>query len=99
MAKKLLKIRSLTAALAALSGIAAIGSTLAVANSAGTEDENVTPQARTNAGKANVFLPAGEDLLGLIVTTAADGTVVAQHESHYSHSSHSSHRSHYSSVI
>jgi hypothetical protein len=48
-------------------------------------------------GKANVFLPAGRDLLGLIVTTAEDGTVVAQHDSHYSHSSHASHRSHYSS--
>jgi hypothetical protein len=29
----------------------------------------------------------------LLVTTTADGTVVAQHSSHMSHSSHSSHSS------
>jgi hypothetical protein len=47
--------------------------------------------------KPNVIFSSGEDLLGLIVTRAADGTVLAQHYSHYSHSSHSSHYSHYSS--
>lgn len=97
MAKKLPAVLSLTAALAALSGIATGAPTPAAANTLGNDDENVTPQGRTNTGKANVFLPAGEDLLGLIVTTTADGQVVAQHDSHYSHSSHASHRSHYSS--
>jgi hypothetical protein len=66
------------------------------ANTTGN-DETVAPQGQTNTGKANVFMPVGRDLLGLIVTTSEDGTVVAQHDSHYSHSSHASHRSHYSS--
>lgn len=96
MAKKLPKILSLSVALAALSGVTAVGPTPAAANTLGG-DEAVNPQGRTNTGKANVFMPVGKDLLGLIVTTTEDGTVVAQHESHYSHSSHSSHRSHYSS--
>jgi hypothetical protein len=99
MAKKLSKILSLTAALSALSGVPT------VSPAASTPDANpadVTPQGRVNAGKANVFMPAGKDLLGLLVTTSEDGKVVAQHDSHYSHSSHashSSHSSHYSSVI
>ena len=97
MAKKFPRILSLTAALAVLSGFTTLGPTPAAANTPGTNDEDVTPQGRTNSGKANVFLPAGRDLLGLIVTTTEDGTVVAQHDSHYSHSSHASHRSHYSS--
>jgi len=98
MAKMLPRLLSLTAALAALSGVTTLGPMPATANTLGTNDENVTPQGRTNTGKANVFLPAGRDLLGLIVTTSEDGTVVAQHDSHYSHSSHASHRSHYSSI-
>jgi hypothetical protein len=101
MAKKPTIVLSLTAALAALSGITAVDPAPAVANTRGS-DEAVTPQGRTNTGKANVFMPVGKDLLGLIVTTSEDGTVVAQHDSHYSHSSHtshSSHRSHYSSII
>ena len=98
MAKKLPNILSLTAALAALSGVTAVGPMPAAADTVGTS-EAATPQGRTNAGKANVFIPVGQDLLGLIVTTSEDGTVVAQHDSHASHSSHSSHRSHYSSII
>jgi hypothetical protein len=95
MAKKIPTVLSLTAALAALSGVTAVAPTPAAANT--TSDEAITPQGRTNTGQANVFMPVGQDLLGLIVTTSADGTVVAQHDSHYSHSSHASHRSHYSS--
>jgi len=95
MAKKLPKLVSLTAALAALSVVPAV--TPAAASTGGADQGDVTPQGRTNSGKANVFLPVGRDLLGLIVTTSADGTLVAQHDSHYSHSSHASHRSHYSS--
>jgi len=45
-------------------------------------------------GKPNIFMSIGHDLLGLIVTTKADGTVVADHYSHYYHSSHASHSSH-----
>jgi hypothetical protein len=96
MAKKLPTVLSLTAALAALAGTSVVGAAPAAASTPGT-DEATTPQGRTNTGKANVFMPVGQDLLGLIVTTSADGTVVAQHDSHYSHSSHASHRSHYSS--
>ena len=45
----------------------------------------------------NTIFTAGQDLLGLLVTHNADGTVYAQHVSHYSHSSHASHASHASS--
>jgi len=45
----------------------------------------------------NTFFAVGEDLLSLVVTKAADGTLLAQHYSHSSHASHSSHSSHYSS--
>jgi hypothetical protein len=96
MAKKLPTVLSLTAALAALAGTSMVGVAPVKASTGGTDEAN-TPQGRTNTGKANTFVPAGQDLLGLIVTTSDDGTVVAQHDSHYSHSSHASHRSHYSS--
>jgi hypothetical protein len=95
VAKKLPKILSLTVALSALSGAPAISP--ALANTADNGAADVTPQGRVNTGQANAFLTGGKDLLGLIVTTTEEGTVVAQHDSHYSHSSHSSHSSHYSS--
>lgn len=98
MAKKIPTVLSLTAALAALAGTS-VGAAPTEANTPGVTDEAVAPQGRTNTGKANVFLPVGRDLLGLIVTTSADGTVVAQHDSHYSHRSHASHRSHYSAIM
>jgi hypothetical protein len=41
----------------------------------------------------NTTFQVGEDLLGLLVTKNADGTVVAQHASHASHASHHSHYS------
>ena len=97
MAKKIPTVLSLTAALAALSGAVAVAPTTAAANTTG--DEAVTPQGRTNTGNANVFLPVGQNLLGLIVTTTENGEVVAQHDSHYSHSSHASHSSHMSSIL
>jgi len=53
--------------------------------------------AEAGGDKANFVYPMAEDLLGLVVTRQADGTVVAQHASHVSHSSHASHHSHYSS--
>ena len=59
---------------------------------------NVSAEAPTRASdqKPNAFFSTGVDLLGLIVTKAANGMVLAQHYSHMSHSSHSSHSSHYS---
>ena len=98
MAKKIPTVLSLTAALAALSGVTAVSPTPAAANTAGS-DEATTPQGFTNTGNANVFMPVGRDLLGLIVTTTEEGTVIAQHDSHYSHSSHASHSSHMSSIL
>jgi hypothetical protein len=95
VAKRLPKILSLTAALSALSGAPAISP--ALANIADSGEADVTPQGRVNTGQANAFLTGGKDLLGLIVTTNKNGTIVAQHDSHYSHSSHASHSSHYSS--
>lgn len=47
--------------------------------------------------EANRFLEIDGDVLGFLVTQAADGTVTAQHRSHFSHSSHASHASHHSS--
>src|SRR5205085_11202956 len=61
-----------------------------------TDQADAAQKGQIARGEPNVFFPVGNDLLGLIVTTAADGTVLAQHYSHSSHSSHSSHYSHYS---
>jgi hypothetical protein len=44
----------------------------------------------------NTFYNLGEDLMGLVTSTAEDGTVIAEHYSHSSHASHQSHASHYS---
>ena len=41
----------------------------------------------------NTMLISDGQLLGFLVTQAADGTTIAQHASHASHSSHSSHAS------
>jgi hypothetical protein len=73
------------------------------ANATPTTDLTPSPNAVSQEASAqtklipNTFFTSGEDLLGLLVTQQADGTVVAQHSSHYSHSSHSSHSSHASS--
>jgi ABC-type nickel/cobalt efflux system permease component RcnA len=94
MAKKLPTILSLGAALAALQGVYAVNATSAAASIPRSNEANATQSGRVAQGEPNVFMSVGNDLLGLIVTTKADGTVVADH---YSHSSHSSHSSHYSS--
>ena len=98
MAKKLPTILSLSAALAALPGVA---TTLPAPADAATNPEQADMAATkpSSPRRANVIFSTGKDLLGLIVTTTADGTVVAQHDSHYSHSSHASHRSHYSAIM
>jgi hypothetical protein len=85
----------LATALASLSGAA--NATTPANQSA--EPTNGPADTQLNATKIqpNTIFKAGEDLLGLLVTTAANGTVVAQHASHYSHSSHASHASHASS--
>jgi hypothetical protein len=94
MAKKLPTILSLGAALAALQGVSALNAKPLVASIPGSDEANATRTGRSVKGEPNVFMSVGSDLLGLIVTRGADGTVVADH---YSHSSHSSHSSHYSS--
>lgn len=97
MAKKLPTILSLGAALASLQGVSAVNATSAAANIPGSHEANAAQSGRVAQGEPNVFMSVGNDLLGLIVTTKADGTVVADHYSHSSHASHSSHSSHYSS--
>jgi len=96
MAKKIPYVGSLGAALAALSGATALAPTTAVANVPPADQADHTLNGQVATGEPNVVFPAGKDLLGLIVTTAADGTVLAQHYSHSSHASHASHSSHYS---
>jgi len=97
MAKKVPTILSLGAALAALQGVSAVSATPAAASISGSDVANEAQTGRDAKAEPNLFMSVGSDLLGLIVTTKADGTIVADHYSHYSHSSHSSHRSHYSS--
>ena len=100
MPKKSIKLVSLAAALGALPGTATLLSPAADAkpNDAGTA-EGVASR-RIDDARPDVLMSVGKDLLGMIVTTGADGMVTADHYSHYSHSSHashSSHSSHYSS--
>jgi hypothetical protein len=99
MSKKQIKLVSLASALAALSGTAAVTTQPADATPTEPAREGMLADRSENA-QPNVFMSAGKDLLGMIVTTGADGLVTADHYSHYSHSSHashSSHSSHYSS--
>jgi hypothetical protein len=94
------KIISLAAALAALSGGAAVISTPVAANIASPDEATATQNGRSAKSAPNVFMSFDTVFLGLIVTKAVDGTVSAQHyshSSHASHESHSSHSSHYSS--
>jgi hypothetical protein len=93
MAKKLPEILSLTAAIATLSGVTALSPAPATATTSSADQTGVIQQGQAK-GEPNVFMAVGSDLLGLIVSTSAEGTVVADH---YSHASHSSHSSHYSS--
>jgi len=94
MTKKRVVILPLATALAALGASAAHA-----AAPGNAQDTTTRGDAKSTAAKLepNVLFKVGEDLLGLVVTHNADGTVVAAHSSHHSHSSHASHRSHYSS--
>lgn len=100
MSKKPIKLVSLAAALAALSGTVGLVPSPADAKPSDPSKSEGVTQSRGEEVKPNVLISVGKDLLGMIVTTGADGMVTADHYSHYSHSSHashSSHSSHYSS--
>ena len=75
--------------------LAALAVSSGEAKASTPEQPNVSPEsaAPTRIAKANLLITAGEELLGLIVNKAVDGTLVAQHESHSSHASHASHAS------
>jgi hypothetical protein len=81
----------------ALASLAGAASASAPANTSAEPTSGPADAQGVNKVQPNTIFTAGEDLLGLLVTTNADGTVVAQHSSHYSHSSHASHASHASS--
>jgi hypothetical protein len=100
VSKKPIKLVSLAAALAALSGTVGLVPSPADAKPSDPSKSEGVTQSRGEEVKPNVLISVGKDLLGMIVTTGADGMVTADHYSHYSHSSHashSSHSSHYSS--
>ena len=99
---KMPKFVSLAAALAALSGTATLLPPAVDAKPSTPEKAEGMTDGRGGDVGPNVFMSVGKDLLGMIVTTGADGIVTADHYSHYSHSSHashSSHSSHYSAII
>jgi hypothetical protein len=98
MPNKPSKIMPLAVALAALTGTSAIASDPAEAKAPNPDESNSPDTMQISGRTPNRLLSVGEDLLGFTVSTAADGTMVAQHESHVSHASHSSHSSHYSSA-
>src|ERR1700730_7792898 len=96
MSKKPIKLVSLAAALAALSGTAALVPPAADAEPSDPGKLEGVVDGRGEEVRPNVLMSVGQDLLGMIVTTGADGIVTADHYSHSSHASHSSHSSHYS---
>jgi hypothetical protein len=93
MSRKTPVILPIATALASLTSVSATLDNAAAktgdVSSAADAQNNVVPQT----GEPNLVFNAGEDLLGLIVTRQADGTVIAQHSSHASHASHASHYS------
>ena len=97
MARNFPRIMSLAAALAGLTGVAAIVSTPVEAKTSGSTEAAPTTMAQASILTPNWVVSVGQDFLGFLVTKAADGTVQAEHYSHQSHASHSSHSSHYSS--
>ena len=91
------KIMPLAAALATLVGTGAMVGHPAEAKTANPVESTVPNTEHMSGLTPNRIISVGKDFLGFIVTTAADGTMLAQHYSHTSHASHSSHSSHYSS--
>jgi hypothetical protein len=81
--------------------LASLGTAAQAGTPPATSPEGASAATNENVGaikiEPNTIFTAGQDLLGLLVTHNADGTVYAQHVSHYSHSSHASHASHASS--
>jgi hypothetical protein len=95
MKRSRVTILPLATALAALGGPAHAAIADAVREPIDEAKRNDAAQLKEQ--QPNAIFKSREELLGLLVSTAVDGTVVAQHWSHYSHSSHASHASHYSS--
>ena len=91
------KIMPLAAALASLVGPGALVTNSAEAKTANPIEAASASLEHTSGLMPNRIISIGTDFLGFIVTTAADGTMLAQHYSHTSHASHASHHSHYSS--
>lgn len=69
-------ILPLATALASLAGGATHATTATVI------EPTDAAKADTNTVQPNTIFKAGDDLLGLLVTAATNGTVVAQHASH-----------------
>jgi hypothetical protein len=81
------KILSLSAALSAFAGPAAI------ATHADANVDTVTQPATARHLNPTFNLAVGKDLMAFTVGENADGIVVASHSSHSSHASHTSHHS------
>jgi hypothetical protein len=90
--QKRISLISLASALAALAPAAHAW----VPTGTTTSDHPANPDRDLSVRQPNTFYNLGDDLMGLVTSTAVDGTLVAEHYSHSSHASHASHASHYS---
>ena len=92
MSRIIPKLMPLAAALAGLSGTAAV---VAPASANAPEPQNLDQgtAAQMTDLVPNKIVSIGADLMGFLVAKTANGVVVAQHASHASHSSHASHYS------
>lgn len=95
MGRKSKVVLPLATALASLAGTPAV-TDQAVAKAPETTGPATQDANAVRTGSPNLVFKAGDELLGLVVSEQADGTVLAQHYSHSSHASHASHASHYS---
>ena len=93
MKEKKAVVLPLATALASLA--TATNAAAAPSNSSPDHGTAATDSQQANASniQPNTIFQVGEDLLGLLMTKSADGTIVAQHASHASHASHHSHYS------
>jgi hypothetical protein len=77
------------------SALASLGTAAQAGTPPVTSPEEASTATHENAEaikiQPNTIFTAGQELLGLLVTKNADGTIVAQHASHSSHASHASH--------
>jgi len=90
--QKRIPLISLASALAALAPAAHAS----VLTGTTTPDHPAKPDHDLSVRQPNTFYNLGDDLMGLVTSTATDGTLIAEHYSHSSHASHASHASHYS---